>query len=56
MIKSNLYSIYTKAQSLHDMIGDHDDLPEWVQEKIAVANENIRTISDYLVYEYKHVD
>lgn len=53
MIKSNLYSIFTKAQSLHDSIGDTDELPEWVQEKIAVADEMIDTISDYLGYEYK---
>ena len=53
MIKSNLQSIASKAQSLHDMIGDMDQLPEWVQEKIAVADEMIDTISDYLGYEYK---
>ena len=53
MIKSNLYSITTKAQSMHDMIGDADDLPEWVQEKIAVCDEYMDVISDYLKYEYK---
>jgi hypothetical protein len=53
MIKSNLQSIASKAQSLHDTIGDMDELPEWVQEKIAVADEMIDTISDYLGYEYK---
>jgi hypothetical protein len=52
MIKSNLYSIASKAQSLHDTIGDMDQLPEWVQEKIAVADEMIDVISDYLKYEY----
>jgi hypothetical protein len=52
MIKSNLQSIASKAQSLHDMIGDMDQLPEWVQEKVAVADEMIDTISDYLKYEY----
>ena len=62
MIKSNLQSIASKAQSLHDTIGDMDQLPEWVQEKIAVADEMIDTISDYLKYEYSkmrrknHVD
>ena len=52
MIKSNLQSIASKSQSLHDTIGDMDQLPEWVQEKIAVADEMIDTISDYLKYEY----
>lgn len=52
MIKSNLFSIATKAQELHDLVGDSDDLPEWVQEKIAVVDEMIDVISDYLGYEY----
>jgi hypothetical protein len=56
MIKSNLYSIASKAQSLHDMVKDGDDLPEWVQEKIAVCDEYIDVISDYLKYEYKTSD
>jgi hypothetical protein len=53
MIKSNLYSIAGKAQSLHDMVGDGDDLPEWVQEKIAICDEYMDVIHDYLKYEYK---
>ena len=53
MIKSNLYSIFTKAQSLHDMVGDQDQLPEWIQEKIAVTDEYMDVIHDYLKYEYK---
>lgn len=53
MIKSNLYSIANKAQALHDMVGDSDDLPEWVQEKIAVCDEYMDVISDYLGYEYE---
>ena len=53
MIKSNLYSIMTKAQSLHDTVKDGDDLPEWVQEKIAVCDEYMDVINDYLKYEYK---
>jgi hypothetical protein len=52
MIKSNLFSITSKAQSLHDMVGDGDDLPEWVQEKIAVCDEYMDVIKDYLEYEY----
>ncbi len=52
MIKSNLFSISSKAQQLHDMVGDADDLPEWVQEKIAVVDEMIDVIADYLTYEY----
>jgi hypothetical protein len=53
MVKSNLYNTATKAAQLHDMIGDADDVPEWVQEKIAVMSEYASVIHDYLTYEYK---
>jgi len=53
MVKSNLYNTATKASQLHDMIGDSDDVPEWVQEKIAVMSEYASVIHDYLTYEYK---
>lgn len=51
MIKSNLYMLSKKAHELHDEIGDRDDLPEWVQEKIAVASYMMDTVHDYLMYE-----
>jgi hypothetical protein len=55
MIRSNLFTIGKKAHELHDMVGEHDDLPEWVQEKIAVAEGMISSVHDYLTYEYgKH--
>jgi hypothetical protein len=51
MIKSNLFMMSKKSLELHDAIGDRDDLPEWVQEKIAVASYMIDTVHDYLMYE-----
>lgn len=48
MIKNNLITIASQAQELVEEIGDGDDLPEWVQEKIAVASEMIDVIYDYL--------
>jgi len=52
MIRSNLYTTAKKSFAMHDMIGMSDDLPEWVQEKIAVASSMIDSVSDYLNYEY----
>jgi hypothetical protein len=52
MIKSNLHSIFTKSNSMYDMIGENDRLPEWLQEKIAVADHMIDTAHDYLKHEY----
>lgn len=52
MIHSNLWTLKTQACDLYDMIGDRDDLPEWVQEKIAVAGSMLDSVYDYLHYEY----
>lgn len=51
MIKSNLFMLAKKSLELHDEVGDGDDLPEWVQEKIAVASYMMDTVHDYLMYE-----
>ena len=56
MIKGNLYNVAMQAQELHDMVGDGDDLPEWVQEKIAVSSEMIDVIYDYLQAEMGRED
>lgn len=55
MIKNNLHNIAKHAKALHDAIEDGDDLPEWVQEKIAVANSMMSTIYDYLDAESAHM-
>lgn len=52
MIRSNLFTVGQNAFELHDMIGDYDDLPEWVQEKIAVIDSMMGSVHDYLSYEY----
>ena len=48
MIKGNLYNMAQQAQEIHDIVEEGDDLPEWVQEKIAVASEMLDVIYDYL--------
>ncbi len=48
MIKSNLHNLAIQSKVLRDMIQDGDDLPEWVQEKIAVSSDMIDTIYDYI--------
>jgi len=48
MVKGNLYNMAHQAKELHDAISNGDDLPEWVQEKIAVATEMLDVIYDYL--------
>jgi hypothetical protein len=48
MIRSNLHNLAMQSKMLRDMVQDGDDLPEWVQEKIAVASDMIDTIYDYI--------
>jgi hypothetical protein len=51
MAKSDLRSIIANAQKLHDMIEDADNLPEWCQNKITLAEDYISTVANYLTAE-----
>jgi hypothetical protein len=51
MAKSDLRSIIANAKRLHDMIEDADNLPEWVQSKITVAEDYISTVANYMTAE-----
>ena len=51
MAKSDLRSIISNAQRLHDMIDDADNLPEWVQSKITIAEDYISTVANYMTAE-----
>jgi hypothetical protein len=48
MAKSDLRSIMLNAGRLHDMLGDGDNLPEWVQSKLTVAEDYLSTVVNYL--------
>lgn len=51
MAKSDLRSIIDNAKRLHDMIRDGDNLPEWVQSKITLAEDYISTVANYMTAE-----
>ena len=53
MARSDLWNIARKAQSLHDLLRDNDDLPEWVQSKIATIEDRMDTVANYLTYKLK---
>lgn len=48
--RKQLYYISKKAQSLHDILRDDDDLPEWVQSKIARVADKINVAYEYVEY------
>jgi hypothetical protein len=53
--RSQLFHIAKEAQSLHDRLDDSDELPEWVQGKIAVVSDNLDAVVQHLEYKlHKH--
>lgn len=48
MAKSQLKSIITNAKRLHDLLKPESNLPEWVQNKITLAEDYILTASNYM--------
>ena len=48
MAKSQAHTIVDAAKELHDMVTTNENLPEWVQKKIALAQEYIDSARDYL--------
>jgi len=48
MAKSQLKSIITNAQRLHDSLDDDTNLPEWVQLKITLAEDYVVTAANYM--------
>ena len=51
MAKSDLRSIISNAQRVHDMLEDDTNLPEWVQSKITLSEDYISTVANYLASE-----
>jgi len=48
MAKQQIHTIMTAAKKLHGMLGDDENLPEWVQKKITMAKDYIDTAADYM--------
>lgn len=51
MMKSQLRQISSANEKLMKMVGDDDNLPEWVQNKVTKATDYIRSVRDYLESE-----
>jgi hypothetical protein len=54
MARSDLYAAADYAIKLHKIlrgVSDTADMDQWVMENIAIANENLRTVYEYLNYE-----
>ena len=53
MSKSQLYKIGQYALEVHDMLNDGDNLPEWMQSKLAQMEKDIGSVKHALEYDKK---
>jgi hypothetical protein len=51
MVKSDLRSIMANAERITDLLEDDDNLPEWCQNKVTLAEDYISTVANYLTAE-----
>lgn len=51
MAQNQVHTICRAADELKDVIHDGDNLPEWVQSKLAVAKEHLVTVLEYMKSE-----
>ena len=51
MFKGHLYTLAKQAHQLNEIISEHEDIEEWVQEKVAVAANMLDTVYDYMMYQ-----
>ena len=50
MAKYDAKEIFQDAEDVFKMIGEKDDLPEWLEAKITIAKENMNSVKDYLTH------
>lgn len=48
MARTQLQTIYRNSKDLIDMVSDEDNMPEWVQSKITLAQDYLSSVRDYL--------
>jgi len=51
MVKSDLRSIMANAQRIIDLVKDEQNLPEWCQNKVTLAEDYISTVAIYMTAE-----
>ena len=56
MAKDQLHTIVKAAKELHGILGDEQNLPEWVQSKITKALDYINASRDYMDQEESDMD
>jgi hypothetical protein len=53
MVKNNLHTIVRVSTHLEKALGNHEDVPEWCQEKIAQVKGMIVSVMDYMISQHE---
>jgi hypothetical protein len=53
MVKNNLHTIVRVSTHLERALGDHEDVPEWCQEKIAQVKGMIVSVMNYMISQHE---
>ena len=53
MAKDNIHTIVRNAQELESILGDNDNLPEWVQDKLANIKGMMTAVSEYMQTQHE---
>jgi hypothetical protein len=53
MAKDNIHTIVRNARELESVIGNDDNLPEWVQDKLANIKGMMTAVSEYMQTQYE---
>jgi Protein of unknwon function (DUF3008) len=56
MAKNQLHTVLRNAKELHNLLGDNDNLPEWVQSKLAKIEGMMKDVSEYMQSEREQDD
>lgn len=56
MVKNNLHTIIRVSTHLERAIEDNENMPEWCQEKLAVAKGMIVAVMDYIISQHEQGD
>ena len=54
MVRRELDHIERNAKELHKLLHDNDDLPEWVNKKIFLANNYLHSVKNYIHNKLVH--
>ena len=53
MVQNNLHTIVRVSTHLGNELKSNENMPEWVQEKIAVCKSMIVTVMDYMISQHE---